>query len=107
MVIACTVPTLICLLVLAQEPIRVDVDVVNVLCTVYDRQGALVKDLKRGDFRILEDRKPQQIRYFAREANLPLTIALLVDGSGSVRRLVTEQKETRAQFLRAGLRPGR
>ncbi len=82
-----------------------DVDVVNVLCTVYDKQGALVKDLKREDFRILEDRKPQQIRYFAREANLPLTVALLVDVSGSVRRFVTEEKDTAAKFLQDVLRP--
>src|SRR5579871_2246556 len=68
-------------------PIKVEVDVVNVLCTVYDKRGALVQDLKKDDFEIRENGRRQQIRYFARDTDLPLTIALLVDVSGSVRTL--------------------
>jgi len=86
-------------------PIKVDVDVVNILCTVYDRRGALVTDLKQEDFKIFENGKPQQIRYFARETNLPLTLALLLDVSGSVQRFVELEKNTAARFLEAVLRP--
>jgi VWFA-related protein len=86
-------------------PIKVDVDVVNILCTVYDRRGALVTDLKQEDFKIFENGKPQQIRYFARETNLPLTLALLLDVSGSVQRFVELEKNTAARFLDAVLRP--
>ena len=64
-----------------QESIRVDVEVVNVLCTVRDRNGALVKNLAKDDFEIREDGKPQQVRYFAQETDLPLTIGLLVDAA--------------------------
>ncbi|MGD0303185.1 MAG: hypothetical protein ABSE86_39460 [Bryobacteraceae bacterium] len=49
----------------AQEPetaIKVDVDVVNVLCTVHDHRGALVRDLKQDDFKIFEDGRPQQMK---------------------------------------------
>jgi VWFA-related protein len=98
-------------LVLAQDPasdntpIKVDVDVVNILCTVYDQRGALVTDLKQEDFRVFENGKPQQIRYFARETNLPLTLALLLDVSGSVHRFVELEKSTAARFLEAVLRP--
>jgi VWFA-related protein len=88
-----------------EAPIKVDVDVVNVLCTVYDQHGALIKDLKKEDFRIREEGKPQKIGYFARETNLPLTVALLVDVSGSVRRFLEVEKETAAQFLKAVIRP--
>ena len=54
------------------EPaIKVDVDVVNVLCTVYDKRGALVQDLAKDDFEILENGRRQHIRYFARDTDLP------------------------------------
>ena len=85
--------------------IKVDVELVNVLCNVYNRRGALVNDLDQEAFEIREDGKPQQIRYFARETNLPLTVALLVDVSGSVRRFVEAEKETAGRFLKDILRP--
>jgi VWFA-related protein len=84
--------------------IKVDVDLVNVLCNVYDKRGALVNDLTQEDFEVREDGKPQQLRYFARETNLPLTVALLVDVSGSVRRFVEAEKTTAARFLKDVLR---
>jgi len=86
-------------------PIKVDVNVVNVLCTVYDHRGALVKDLKREDFEVREKGVRQTIQYFARETDLPLTIALLVDVSGSVRRFLQAEKYTAVGFFRAILRP--
>src|ERR1700680_4987170 len=87
------------------DAIKVDVDLVNVLCNVYDKRGALVADLGRQDFEVREDGKQQQLRYFARETNLPLTVALLVDVSGSVRRFVELEKDTAGRFLREILRP--
>ncbi len=96
---------LICWELHGQEAIKVDVDLVNVLCSVYDKRGMLVKDLKQEDFEVREDGKPQQIRYFARETNLPLTLALLVDLSGSVKRFVDAEKDTAARFVRDVLRP--
>ena len=92
----------------AQDPneaIKVDVDVVNVLCTVHDRQGVLVTNLTKEDFRIYEDGRSQDIRYFAREANTPLTVALLVDVSGSVQSFVQDEKEAVAKFFEQVLRP--
>jgi VWFA-related protein len=86
------------------RPIRVEVKVVNVLCTVYDGRGALVKDLAKEDFEIREDGKPQEIRYFSRETDLPLTIALLVDVSGSVRSFLRAEKDTAVQFFQGVLR---
>jgi len=93
---------------LAQEPsdaIKVDVDVVNVLCTVHDRHGVLVNTLNKEDFQVFEDGRPQDIRYFAREANTPLTVALLVDVSGSVQSFVQDEKEAVAKFFEQVLRP--
>jgi VWFA-related protein len=89
----------------APPPIKVDVDVVNVLCTVYDKHGALVKDLRKEDFEVLENGRRQEIRYFARDTDLPLTVALLVDVSGSVRDFVDKEKGAALQFLESVLRP--
>lgn len=86
-------------------PIKVDVSVVNVLCTVRDRQGVLVNDLRKDDFEVRENGKLQDIRYFSRESDLPLTVALLVDVSGSVRDVIGEEKAAGGQFFDAVLRP--
>jgi VWFA-related protein len=89
----------------AESAIKVDVDVVNVLCTVHDRHGGLVTDLNKNDFEVLEDGRRQEIRYFTRDTNAPLTVALLVDVSGSVRRFVFDEKGAVATFLTQVLRP--
>ena len=86
--------------------IKVDVDLVNVLCNVYDKRGFLVNDLNREDFEVREDGKQQELRYFARETDLPLTVALLLDVSGSVRQFLEAEKAAAGRFLKDVLRPG-
>jgi VWFA-related protein len=86
------------------DAIKVDVDLVNVLCNVYDKRGVLMTGLSQEDFEVREDGKQQQLRYFARETNLPLTVALLVDVSGSVRRFVELEKDTAGRFFKEILR---
>jgi VWFA-related protein len=104
-VLICVHPWLVCLSGQDGAPIRVEVKVVNVLCTVYDSRGALIKDLAKDDFEIRENGRPRQIRYFSRETGLPLTIALLVDVSGSVRSFLQAEKDTAVGFFRGVLRP--
>ena len=87
------------------QSIKIDVEVVNVLCDVYDPRGMLVKDLHKDQFRVSENGKPQEIRYFAQESDLPLTVAILIDVSGSVRLVIEEEKATAGQFLQRILRP--
>jgi VWFA-related protein len=79
--------------------IKVDVNVVNILCSVRDSRGALVADLGKDDFQVLEEGKPQEIRYFARETDLPLTLGLLVDVSRSQEHLIEIERRTAYQFL--------
>lgn len=90
---------------ISDAPIKVDVDVVNVLCTVYDQHGALVSDLAKNDFELRDNGRLQQIRYFARDTDLPLTVAMLVDVSGSVRSFVQDEKDAATQFFHAVVRP--
>src|SRR5689334_3641519 len=66
---------------------RKNVNVVNVFFTVRDHHGALVPNLSKEQFEILENGKPQTIKYFSAETNLPLTLGLLIDSSGSMQRM--------------------
>ena len=99
------------LLATGQEPpasqgtLRVEVNVVNILCTVKDKRGALVTDLGKSDFDVFEDGKKQELKYFARETDRPLTLALLVDTSGSMEDVLSVEKDSATQFLRQVLRP--
>jgi VWFA-related protein len=81
-----------------------DVKVVNVLATVRDRKGQIVRDLNKGDFLLAEDGRPQSIRYFDRESNLPLTLGLLVDVSPSQRRVLADERSASYVFFDQVLR---
>jgi VWFA-related protein len=76
-----------------------NVKVVNVLATVRTKKGALVSDLGKDDFSVSEDGRPQTIRYFSRETDLPLTIGLLIDTSGSQRRVLDAERGASLRFL--------
>ncbi len=93
-----------------QTTIRTEVALVNVVFTATDRQGKTVSGLKADDFRVSEDGKPQQIEFFndwTRGAGIPLTVALLVDTSGSVKSKLDYEKQTAAEFLKDVLRRDR
>ena len=76
-----------------------DVKVVNVLATVRNKTGSLAGNLNQDDFSLSEDGRPQTIRYFARESDLPLTLGLLVDTSGSQRRVLDAERGASLRFL--------
>jgi VWFA-related protein len=81
------------------------VKVVNLFANVRDKTGAIVKDLTKDDFLLDEDGRAQQIRYFSQESDLPLTLGLLVDTSGSQRRLIEEERAASYRFFEQVLRP--
>ena len=85
-------------------PITVDVDVVSILASVRNKHGGLVANLEKNDFTILEDGKPQTIKYFTRETDLPLTIGLLVDVSRSQENLIGIERDAASQFFSKVLR---
>jgi VWFA-related protein len=84
--------------------IKVDVDIVNILASVRDKRGGLVANLEKKDFTVLEDGKAQEIKYFTKESDLPLTIGLLVDVSGSQRNLIDIERDAASQFFTQVLR---
>jgi VWFA-related protein len=81
-----------------------DVKVVNVLATVRDKKGQIVRDLTKDDFLLDEDGRPQSIRYFEQESNLPLTLGLLVDVSPSQRRVLVDERSASYKFFDQVLR---
>jgi VWFA-related protein len=86
------------------ETLKVNVDVVNLLFNTKDKSGRLVPNLGKDDFKVLEDGKPQTIKYFKQESNLPLTIGILLDTSYSQNRVLPIEKEVGAKFLQQILR---
>jgi VWFA-related protein len=101
-------PAVVCLGgIVAQQTdtIRVDVSVVNVLFSVRDKKGALIGDLKQEDFKVFDEGKEQTIKTFARESDLPLTLGLLVDVSGSQANLIEVEKHAAGEFFSKVLRP--
>lgn len=89
----------------AQQPdIRVEVERVNVIVTVVDKSGRFITDLDRSNFEILEDGKRQEITNFARETDLPLQLALVMDTSASVRTQLEFEKQAATRFVQTVLR---
>jgi VWFA-related protein len=82
------------------ETLKVSVNVVGLFFNVKDKHGALIPNLTKTDFEVLEDGKPQTIKYFAAESNLPLTLGILIDSSGSQLRVLDMEKEVGGAFLR-------
>src|SRR5579864_3608538 len=79
--------------------ISVTVKVVNVPATVRDKHGKIISNLAKDDFVLEEDGRPQTIRYFAHDTDLPLTLGLLVDTSMSQRRVLEDERHASYSFL--------
>jgi VWFA-related protein len=80
--------------------IRSNVNLVSVFFNVKDKHGALMPNQTKDDFQLLEDNKPQTIKYFTADSNLPLTLGILIDTSGSQARVLDMEKEVGGAFLR-------
>lgn len=83
----------------APPTLTVDVVRVGVPFTVTDGDDRLRTDLEESDFRIYEDGRPQQIASFDAQTELPLTLALLMDTSNSVRLKLDFEKDAAAEFF--------
>jgi Ca-activated chloride channel family protein len=94
-------------LLLAQEPvIRVNVNLVRVIATVKNKAGELVGALRKEDFDIYDNGIRQEIGVFSRETDQPLSIALLVDTSGSTAKDLKYEIESALKFFQALLAEG-
>jgi VWFA-related protein len=85
--------------------LKISTEVVNVLAIVKDKHGTLIPNLTKNDFSLEEDGKPQDIRYFSRETDTPLTMGILIDTSGSEERMLPLEQEQADAFINQVLRP--
>lgn len=93
-------------MLLGQKPdLTVQVKVVNVPATVRDKHGQLVRNLTQDDFILQEDGRPQSVRYFAQDNDMPLTLGLLVDTSGSMMSVMDQERRASSSFFDSILRP--
>jgi Ca-activated chloride channel family protein len=88
-----------------QPTIKVDVKLVNVFVTVVDQHGAPIAGLTKDNFRLAEDGVPQDVRLFAKESELPLSIVLAIDSSLSTRTNIKLELESARRFIHDILRP--
>jgi len=86
--------------------IRVEVNQVNLFVTVRDKHKSIVTGLKQDDFQLYEDGRLQEITDFSTETNLPLTIGLMLDTSGSQYYLLSAEKDGGSRFLKRLMRKG-
>jgi Ca-activated chloride channel family protein len=88
-----------------QEPIHVAVNLVNVAFSARDARGALLDHLTKDDVQIFEDNTPQKIAFFARSVDVPLTLGLIVDASGSQEHFSKRHQKDLEVFLKTVLGP--
>jgi VWFA-related protein len=79
---------------------RSQVNVVNLFFNVKDKKGALIPNLAKDTFTVVEDGKPQTIKYFTAETNQPLTLGIMIDSSASQERVLEYEKEAGYEFLK-------
>jgi VWFA-related protein len=82
------------------ETLKLNVNIVQLFFNVKDKHGALIPNLKKDDFDVLEDGKTQTIKYFSAESNLPLTLGIMIDSSGSQRNVLDMEKQVGGAFLK-------
>ncbi|MBI4892926.1 MAG: VWA domain-containing protein [Acidobacteria bacterium] len=81
------------------QVIKVDVNLVNLFFSVRDKKGGYLANLGKDDIQVFEDGKRQEVKFFSRETNLPLTIGLLVDVSRSQEALIEEERSASYRFF--------
>jgi Ca-activated chloride channel family protein len=85
--------------------VRKTVNEVHLVFSVTDQHGHYIKDMKRNDFKILDDHKPpEEILSFASETDLPLHVGLLIDASESVTGRFTFEQQAAVEFLKETIR---
>jgi len=87
-----------------QPTFSTDVKVVNVLATVRTKKNEIVRNLTKDDFVLSENGRPQSIRYFSQESDLPLTIGLMIDTSMSQEHVLDAERGASFRFLDQVLR---
>src|SRR5579884_2333660 len=99
--------TLVCGIPAQQSPvIRVDVNLVRIVATAKNNSGQLVGSLRKEDFQVFDNGAPQEVAVFERQTDQPLSVALMVDTSGSTNKELKYETDSAGRFLKALLGEG-
>jgi len=89
----------------SSQTLQVQTSLVNVFATVRDKHNAIIADLTKDDFKIYEDGQEQKVAYFAKEVDMPITLGMLIDTSGSMENLIDAEHDAATRFLKTVMRP--
>jgi VWFA-related protein len=83
----------------APQTLKVQTNLVNVFVTARDKHNGIISDLTKDNFKIYEDGQEQKVAYFAEEKNMPLTLGILIDTSGSMQNILDAEQDTASRFV--------
>jgi VWFA-related protein len=110
--VTATVAVILAVPAMPQQPagqapvIKSQVSLVNLFATVRDKNKKIMANLKQEDFRISEDNQDQKIAFFSKEVALPITLAMLLDTSGSEQDMLGAIQEAGSGFIGRVIRKG-
>lgn len=84
---------------LASQTIQSQTTVVNVFATVRDHHNGIIGDLTKDDFKVYEDGVEQKVSYFTKEVDMPLSMAMLMDTSGSMQQILNAEQDAASRFV--------
>jgi VWFA-related protein len=88
----------------AQRTLKVQTTLVNVFVTARDKHNGIISDLAEKDFTIYEDGQPQKVAFYSKDVNMPITLGILIDTSGSMANIIGAEQDTASRFLREVMR---
>jgi VWFA-related protein len=88
----------------SSQTLKVQTAVVNVFATVRDHHNGIIGDLTKDDFKIFEDGVEQKVAYFAKEVDIPISLAILIDTSGSMQQILDAEEDAASRFVHQVLR---
>jgi len=88
----------------AQKPLQVNTELVSVFITVRNKEHGIVNDLKQDDFRVFEDGQEQKVAFFSKDVNMPISLGILIDTSGSQTDVLGAEQDAASRFVHEVLR---
>jgi VWFA-related protein len=88
----------------APQTLKVQTNLVNVFVTARDKHNGIISDLTKDNFKISEDGQEQKVAYFAEEKNMPLSLGILIDTSGSMQNILGAEQDTASRFVHETMR---
>jgi VWFA-related protein len=83
----------------SSQTLKVQTNLVNVFVTARDKHNGIVADLTKDDFKVYEDGQEQKIAYYAKESDMPITLGILIDTSGSMQNILDAEQDTASRFI--------